>query len=190
MSTGLLVFLGLSRCQLGVTALGLGPIWFCVCGMFQHKTQKNPVERSAFDMRRTAAHYVKNRMINGERPKCKLRMESSIRLILSTLIRTSVPNRTLWCHPSASSGILGSTAGHQRSASHGVLHYVSRQRQEMVSCLHDWTASEGGEALIVEVHCLAGPYGVSLPTKHTLCVRPWRWRHLQIYRHHTSVCIS
>ena len=125
--------------------------------MFQHKTQKNPVERSAFDMRRTAAHYVKNRMTNGERPKRKLRMECSVRVILGPLIRTSVPNRTLWCHPSASSGVLGSTAGHQRSASHIVLHDVSGQRQKMVSCLHDWTASEGGEALTVEVYCLAGP---------------------------------
>jgi len=99
-------------------------------------------------------------MGSGQNANCEW---SSVRLILRPLIHTSVPNRTLWCHPSASSGVLGSTAGHQRSASHGVLHYVSGQRQEMVSCLHDWTASEGGEALTVEVHCLAGPYGVSLP---------------------------
>ena len=48
MSTGLLVFLGLSRCQLGVTALGLGPVWFCIDGVFQQKTRKIP---SALDSR-------------------------------------------------------------------------------------------------------------------------------------------
>jgi hypothetical protein len=132
-STGLLVFLGLSHWQLDVTALGLRPVGSASAACFSKKTRKNPVKRST---RWTAAHYAKNRMMNRERPKRKLRMESSVRLILSPLISTSVPNRTLWCHPKASSGVLGSTAGHQRSASHGVLHDVSGQRQEMVSCLH------------------------------------------------------